>query len=592
LLEWNLDPSRPPPRSPRWPFAGRALLLATLLTGCAEKSPSQLGFDVSFVCPSDRDVADTLTLEVREGGCDGAPVYRASTGRGGSPKAAEGLKDGSYGFYARASRAGAEVAKGCVEAALPSDNAPSIRLASDSCSEGLNGTDLDASTLLPAPGTFNDTQGPDAAVPDAGQAGKDASASVGPPPVCPADCSDPDPCTDDKCENGVCVHTPFTGMRECDRIDCTRGDQCVSGVCNPGTANDSACPDDGDPCTAETCIAGAGCNRSPAEGAHCDDNIGGTANDVCHAGICRGADSCGAGHVCSAVSGMCIGLCTSESDCDDNNPCTVDKCVSGACQRNPSTGNACNDGIGCTEQDTCVGGVCHGTSTCPGNAECAGTTCRCPASTTLCGNTCADLTTSAASCGVCDRACDSSQICENGACKPAQNAGNCTARRAFGHDYLFCTNASADWTTARDRCRAFGMGLVQIDNAAENAFVFQRIAAKDTWIGANDRGNEGDNCQLADGTAGEGHWYWSSATQTMDQGVPLCSVSGMTAELCELAAGAYQNWGPGQPDNSGCGCLAGVCVLGQDCGVMLGTNGTWDDGACGTRFQPYVCESP
>jgi hypothetical protein len=136
------------------------------------------------------------------------------------------------------------------------------------------------------------------------------------------------------------------------------------------------------------------------------------------------------------------------------------------------------------------------------------------------------------------------------------------------------------------------MGLVQIDNAAENAFVFQRIAAKDTWIGANDRGNEGDNCQLADGTAGEGHWYWSSATQTMDQGVPLCSVSGMTAELCELAAGAYQNWGPGQPDNSGCGCLAGVCVLGQDCGVMLGTNGTWDDGACGTRFQPYVCESP
>ena len=51
---------------------------------------------------------------------------------------------------------------------------------------------------------------------------------------------------------------------------------------------------------------------------------------------------------------------TEDGPCSDNNPCTDDACVSGACVSTPDDTNACDDGEGCTD-DACGCGACVGT---------------------------------------------------------------------------------------------------------------------------------------------------------------------------------------------------------------------------------------
>jgi predicted ribosomally synthesized peptide with SipW-like signal peptide len=53
------------------------------------------------------------------------------------------------------------------------------------------------------------------------------------------------------------------------------------------------------------------------------------------------------------------GECLSAADCDDQNPCTDDACVDGACENIPNT-EPCDDGLFCTETDTCSDSQCVG----------------------------------------------------------------------------------------------------------------------------------------------------------------------------------------------------------------------------------------
>ncbi len=61
--------------------------------------------------------------------------------------------------------------------------------------------------------------------------------------------------------------------------------------------------------------------------------------------------------------------CDSHDDCNDNNVCTNDSCscttpsCGGTCSRVNNT-NSCNDGLFCTKNDRCSGGVCIGDPTC------------------------------------------------------------------------------------------------------------------------------------------------------------------------------------------------------------------------------------
>jgi hypothetical protein len=144
-------------------------------------------------------------------------------------------------------------------------------------------------------------------------------------------CDDEQACTDgDQCRDGICVGRPIPGCRSC-----TTAAEC----------------DDQDPCTTDSCVAGA-CSSTPAY-------------DV--------ATEC-----CNPVSGAVV---TVE---DDGNPCTFESCdpATGEVIHPPApAGGACSDGNVCTLSDRCDGnGGCVGqdaaTVPCATDADCLGLVCQ------------------------------------------------------------------------------------------------------------------------------------------------------------------------------------------------------------------------
>ncbi|MBI5610661.1 MAG: hypothetical protein HY902_17425 [Deltaproteobacteria bacterium] len=132
-------------------------------------------------------------------------------------------------------------------------------------------------------------------------------------------CSDNNPCTDDGCGGGGCVHTP--NQKPCDDNDfCTSGDVCSAGACK-GTV---ATCDDGDPCSNDACLS-VGCQHLPNT-ATCDDANPCTVSDVCASGFCGGKPK----------------------DCSDGNDCTADACDAGTCVH-----AAVADGSGCGGVGSC-----------------------------------------------------------------------------------------------------------------------------------------------------------------------------------------------------------------------------------------------
>jgi hypothetical protein len=106
--------------------------------------------------------------------------------------------------------------------------------------------------------------------------------------------------------------------------------------------NAAAACDDGNPCTADTCVDAKCVHANVANGTACTDDGNACTSDVCTNGACsHGVVSNGT-------------PCTS-----DNNPCTNDQCSGGVCAHPAlAEGSACpDDGHACTT-DTCVGGTC------------------------------------------------------------------------------------------------------------------------------------------------------------------------------------------------------------------------------------------
>ena len=302
------------------------------------------------------------------------------------------------------------------------------------------------------------------------------------PPACPASCGDNNPCTDDSCVNGQCVHKN-NAVSCSDNNPCTKGDACSGGKCKSGTMDTCG---DGNPCTKDSCDSKGGCKHSAIGGA-CDDGNPCTTSDTCAGGKCQGKakpcddanpctdDFCGSGG-CGAkpnkmfcddgdgctsgdhcVSGGCVGTPTA---CNDGNPCTADLCQQGACSHVAVEGD-CDDGTDCTTKDQCAAGKCvGGLSTCDdGNActkdECAGANCK---NTLTEGLTCDD-----------GSECTAGDACAAGSCVagPANGCDDgdaCTTDRCVGgackHTLLpGCeVDASDDASDASDDDAAAGDG--------------------------------------------------------------------------------------------------------------------------------------
>ncbi|MBD89247.1 MAG: hypothetical protein CL940_02785 [Deltaproteobacteria bacterium] len=249
-------------------------------------------------------------------------------------------------------------------------------------------------------------------------------------------CSDDNPCTDDLC-------SPTTGCEfknnfaSCDDGDpCTVGEQCGGGVC----AGAVALCDDDNPCTQDTCDDQGACDFVPDDAGLCDDGSACTEGDACVAGTC--------------IPGPI-------DACDDDNPCTDDACVAGACSSVVLDGAGCDDGDACTDgdlcaEDVCVPGspvICEDDNICTANACDAAAGCT---TTILQGESCED-----------DNACSTESQCNAAAqCVTTEELvcdddNSCTENNCSSATGCFFTATlnscdDGDVCTSQDTCQADG----------------------------------------------------------------------------------------------------------------------------------------
>jgi hypothetical protein len=186
-----------------------------------------------------------------------------------------------------------------------------------------------------------------------------------------------DPCSGTACnqcqEASHTCHNP-AGSACSDGSVCVTGGTCDgAGSCNGGTNATNGTPcNDGLFCNgADTCLDG-GCSShsgDPCTGPDGDSNCNESCNETTD--TCTGEDpngsSCDNGLFCDGGAdicdnGSCVG--TGTMACDDNNSCTSDFCnelIDGCSSTTAPDGTNCDDGDPCTLNDTCSGGVCHGT---------------------------------------------------------------------------------------------------------------------------------------------------------------------------------------------------------------------------------------
>lgn len=168
----------------------------------------------------------------------------------------------------------------------------------------------------------------------------------------------------------------------------------------------------------------AGCDMTPpascTSSSDCDDGDACTV-DTCDSGICKNVPlctsdaACNDGNTCTSdvcVDGCCVNtpLCMAASDCDDNDASTADSCRNGCCQNTLGSGRVvceahagCDDADPCNGRETCVAGVCtDGTS-----LDCDDDD---PCTTDSCD--------SATGCAHDPLMCDDEESCVNGVCVP------------------------------------------------------------------------------------------------------------------------------------------------------------------------------
>ena len=145
---------------------------------------------------------------------------------------------------------------------------------------------------------------------------------------------------------------------------------------------------------------------------------------------------------------------------------------------------------------------------------------------------------------------EAEEVCRDGIdqdCSGVADDGDCISCEAVsrrGRQYALCTTA-ATWAEARVECRERGADLAIIDDVGEgdwnNIQAAQRFGAA-YWVGLHDP--DRDNVfEWVDGSAGD-----------------------------------HSNWGSGEPNDPGEGCVE----------VYL-DSARWNDARCG-RAAPFVCE--
>jgi hypothetical protein len=240
-----------------------------------------------------------------------------------------------------------------------------------------------------------------------------------------ASCDDGNPCTADSCSAGACVSNPIPGCVPCnDASDCADGNACTTEACVGGVCGHETTPGCV-PCdTAADCADGSGCTLDACEAGVCaHTTIDGcqscaSVNDCADDNGCSD-DSCSGDGVCSHSDRPGCVPCTTVADCDDHNACTADLCqADGSCGHVTIPGcKACGQVSDCADGDECTTEACTAGRCEYTEAEACVSSCT--PTTEVCGD------------GV-DNDCDGSTDCDDANCSaapgcaaPAEICGNC-----------------------------------------------------------------------------------------------------------------------------------------------------------------------
>lgn len=242
-----------------------------------------------------------------------------------------------------------------------------------------------------------------------------------------------------------------TGGNTVECAGCDDGKSCTFDWCSPisGCKHDQslACPDDGKQCNGvpgccdlgETCDPGTLIGECSSEGAApAIDCTGDPSGELCvEPGVCQ--------------------ECVVDQDCEDFESCTLDTCVGGACERTILTTGSCNDGDPCTLSDACSPqGVCTGIPrNCDDNNDCTDDSCV--------SGLCTNVPLTGVGCSPLD-VCFPIGICDNGFCSPDDTPVGCIDVELRGPSFPVNVGDIVEVELRLiDRCGGFGSEVSAMD---------------------------------------------------------------------------------------------------------------------------------
>jgi hypothetical protein len=367
----------------------------------------------------------------------------------------------------------------------------------------------------------------------------------------------PSDCTVGNCPAGsVCDAGSKKCVPACEGVVCPQGQKCASGSCVDPCAN-IACPgslvcEDGKCKPACSCFASdVGCS----DGKVCDRAV----QNACVQPNCKGVQ-CAAGQLCDPASGACVDACAGVVCPQDDNPCTDDVCVAGACTHQAkSDGASCEDADKCNGAETCQQGVCTaGTKpTCDDNNPCTADVC--------------DPTKGCVTQPLPDgKACSTGDLCSPGECKSGActkvGAGNCDDGDACTKDACDpqkgCSHAAISGCTGSGG--ASGSGGMSAGGGAGKGGVSGQGGAAGGSAGGS-AGKSAGGATSAGGAAGSAGKGGSGATAGKGGAIGQGATAGTTGSTGGSGDGATD---AASSDSGGCGCrAAGEAPTGQAGGL-------------------------
>ncbi len=260
------------------------------------------------------------------------------------------------------------------------------------------------------------------------------------------------------------------------------------------------------------------------------------------------------------------------------------------------------DALSCTAPQMNCGGTCIDTtaahdncgacgSACDSTQVCANGACTtsCPLGKHVCNGVCVDEQVDATNCGACGTACTAGQVCERGACITGTTCGS---------GETACNGGCVDTTTNHDNCGACGTACGPTEVCSGSACVSAcpssttdcNGACLDTSTDVNNCGACGHSCGIGESCCGGA--CVNEQTSNADCGSCGHACTGSTA--CDQGAcclSTEQNCGGScsnpLTDNSNCGTCGHACLGGDTCdsGLCCASGSYNDNGKCCTVGQ-------